>query len=565
MRSAEFDRLLKRARNAAMPPTPAGVLPPHAITRVSEYVPEVIAMIQDIMDRGFAYAAGGSVYFDVPAFSATSTSGHAYGKLVPENVGNSAALEEGEGRLSQSSGLKDKRDSSDFALWKASKEGEPAWPSPWGPGRPGWHIECSAMATAVLKDLTGGSMDIHSGGVDLRFPHHDNELAQAEAALGIGQWVNYFVHSGHLNIDGLKMSKSLKNFIKIGEALKKFSARSLRLLFLMHKYNAPMDYSGESMEQVEALDRLFSSFFDNVKVQLRALQGGAAGLGAASQHYGPRELAALSGLAAAQADLHAALCDDFDTPTAMRVLQRVVRDTNKYMSEGTSVPTVLHNAAAFVTRTFKLFGLIAPQRPIGHVATGASTSKEELLTPYLDALATFRSTVREAAKAKDTGAILAACDALRDEVLPPLGVQLEDAGATSAAAAAAGGSGGASGAAVAAPAIWKLGDPAELLKERDAKQAAAAAKAAAKAAEKERLAKEQAEKARVAAMTPAQFMASLTVPDGTDPMYTQFGEDGLPTADAAGEPLTKAGAKKAAKLFKNHQKAHAKWLKAQAS
>ena len=157
--------------------------------------------------RKYAYESNRSVYFDVKQFDSSPC--HHYAKLVPEAFGDANALAEGEGDLSADGS--EKRSPNDFALWKASKPGEPAWPSPWGEGRPGWHIECSVMASAIL----GASMDIHSGGYDLKFPHHDNELAQAEAYYDNDVWIRYFLHWGHLTIAGCKMSKSLKNFITI--------------------------------------------------------------------------------------------------------------------------------------------------------------------------------------------------------------------------------------------------------------------------------------------------------------------------------------------------------------
>lgn len=148
------------------------VRPPDLLTRVSEYVPEIIDFVQGIVKNGFGYESSGSVYFDTVAFDRHPD--HHYAKLEPWSAGNLKLIEEGEGDLSL--GLSEKRSSSDFALWKKSKPGEPAWDSPWGMGRPGWHIECSAMA----KETLGETMDIHSGGIDLAFPHHDNEIAQSE-------------------------------------------------------------------------------------------------------------------------------------------------------------------------------------------------------------------------------------------------------------------------------------------------------------------------------------------------------------------------------------------------
>ncbi|XP_036355537.1 LOW QUALITY PROTEIN: cysteine--tRNA ligase, cytoplasmic-like [Octopus sinensis] len=249
----------------------SNVMRPDVVPRVTECVPQIVEYIQRIIAHGFAYGQGfigryvsaGSVYFDVPAFSLH----HSYARLVPESVTDLKSLAEGEGSLATSG---EKRSARDFALWKASKEGEPSWDSPWSKvvvrfsveGRPGWHIECSVMATAVF----GAQMDIHSGGHDLKFPHHDNEMAQAEvsflfdgAYFNGGPWVRYFLHSGHLTINGCKMSKSLKNFITIDAALAETSPRRLRLLFLLHVWNQPFDYSPDALAEAATYDRQFST------------------------------------------------------------------------------------------------------------------------------------------------------------------------------------------------------------------------------------------------------------------------------------------------------------------
>ena len=231
------------------------VLRPDVITRVTEYVPQIVSFVEQIVKKGFAYEAEGSVYFDIAAFE---KAGNPYARLRPENKNDESLREEGEGSLGKSLG--GKRGAGDFALWKKSKAGEPLWPSPWGEGRPGWHIECSVMASDVL----GSRMDIHSGGIDLAFPHHDNELAQSEAyfcdhSKGEHNWVNYFLHMGHLSISGSKMSKSLKNFQTIQDALAtNYTSRSMRVVFLMGKWNDGVEISPDMRLQADNWEKTVS-------------------------------------------------------------------------------------------------------------------------------------------------------------------------------------------------------------------------------------------------------------------------------------------------------------------
>lgn len=235
-------------------------LDPDEVTRVTEYGPQIVEFVKKVQDNGFAYKTSeGSIYFDIEAFEAANNS---YARLEPWNRNNKALQADGEGSLTKKTS--EKKSDSDFALWKASKPGEPSWPSPWGDGRPGWHIECSAMAS----DRLGKQMDIHSGGVDLAFPHHDNELAQSEAywqdkCHHNQQWVNYFLHMGHLSIQGSKMSKSLKNFTTIRDALGRgdWTPRGLRIVFLLGGWR-------EGIEITEDTVKAGSSWEDKLDVRI---------------------------------------------------------------------------------------------------------------------------------------------------------------------------------------------------------------------------------------------------------------------------------------------------------
>uniref|UniRef100_A0A5K3FU09 cysteine--tRNA ligase n=1 Tax=Mesocestoides corti TaxID=53468 RepID=A0A5K3FU09_MESCO len=330
------------------------VLDADKLTRVSEYIGPIVAYIQTIIDNGFAYVVeSGSVYFNTKKFA--NTEGHFYAKLVPTAYGDVAKLASGEGDLSAAE--TEKQTFSDFALWKASKPGEPSWPSPWGQGRPGWHIECSVMAS----DAFGESLDIHTGGVDLKFPHHDNELAQAEAFFGHSHWVNYFLHAGHLTISGCKMSKSLKNFITIQDALKQYSARELRFAFLLHSWRDTLDYGAETMNQASAFNKTVSDFLFNVSHTLRLLSSAKPD----TNDELPEALNLSEALAVAEREVFEALCDSIDTRRAMSAIRELINASNQAECSqplASSSPHLIPRAhqsyaiAAFILRLLGVFG-----------------------------------------------------------------------------------------------------------------------------------------------------------------------------------------------------------------
>lgn len=353
------------------------ILPPDVLTRVSEYVPQIVEYIQQIIKNGMAYVSNGSVYFDVNSFDKNAK--HHYAKLVPEAFGDTKQLEDGEGSLSAPT--EDKRSMNDFALWKKSKAGEPWWDSPFGRGRPGWHIECSAMAS----DVCGPKLDIHTGGVDLKFPHHDNELAQSEAYYDDSEWIKYFLHTGHLTIAGCKMSKSLKNFITIQQALEKNSATQLRLAFLLHSWKDTLDYSDNTMEMAVQYERFLNEFFLNVKDLVRTSTTGAAI--DQFQEWRKVENDLQSNLNTAKNNIHTALCDNIDTRTALEIIRELVSQCNVYMRDNKkSVNSILLiKIAQYITELLHIFGAISGLRGgIGFpISTGSGSGDVCIFINYL--------------------------------------------------------------------------------------------------------------------------------------------------------------------------------------
>jgi len=507
-----------------------GVRPPSIMTRVTEYVPQIVSFVEELVRNGTAYESQGSVYMDIGALK---RQGHDYRKLNPASADTTEAqMSEGEGALSCGG---EKRNKNDFALWKASKPGEPSWPSPWGGGRPGWHIECSVMASSTF----GASMDMHAGGSDLKFPHHDNELAQSEAFHGCNQWVNYFLHAGHLNIKGQKMSKSLKNFITIREALTELghTARQIRIMFLLQPWDRAMHYSDQTITEAKAVERKLKDFFGAVKAARRE------DWLARRTDYAPEDEQLSDRIAAFQSAARANLLNNFDTPAVMTDMLQLVADVQEHMraaaAPGVHPPSVLlvSHAAMAVTRMLRIFGVAEQEDlglPLGGGGGGEGGSKEAVVEPYVDALVKFRDAVRARAKETKDSGLLALCDDLRDAKLAPLGVRVEDpTGGTT-------------------DSLWKLDDPATLLKEIADKEAKAREKEAAKLRNKLQEKEKELEKARAAEVEPAQLFRQAKHAG----KYSQFDERGVPTLDGDGTALTKSASKAAEKEYAAHMKAH---------
>ncbi|CAK0769551.1 cysteine--tRNA ligase [Gammaproteobacteria bacterium] len=360
-----------------------GVLPPDIEPRATDSISLIQTMIGQLLASGYAYqASNGDVYYDVSRFVP-------YGRLSgkhPEELRAGARVEV----------MEAKNDPLDFVLWKAAKPGEPAWGSPWGIGRPGWHIECSAMSTASL----GNHFDIHGGGADLQFPHHENEIAQSEAATG-EPFVNYWMHNGFVRVDDEKMSKSLGNFFTVREVLTHYSPEVLRFFIIASHYRSPLNYSDQNLDAARAaLTRLYTAL----------------------RSFTPND-EAIAGEFTTR--FHATMEDDFNTAEAVAVCFDLAREINRVRSENSEHAARL---AGELRQLGGILGLLQEDPDTfmhGGKGSGAVGERLECVldTPPIDATAIEAAiNARQAArKAKD----FAASDRIRDE-LKRQGVVLED-------------------------------------------------------------------------------------------------------------------------------------------
>ncbi len=346
------------------------ILPPDIEPRATKHIQEILDMVGTLLEKGFAYAAvNGDVYFSVNKFPN-------YAKLSKRNLDEmlaGARVEVDEA----------KEDARDFALWKAAKEGEPGWDSPWGFGRPGWHIECSAMSTKCLGD----TFDIHGGGSDLIFPHHENEIAQSECATG-NDFARYWMHNGPLRIDDEKMSKSLGNFFTIREVLEKYSPEVIRYFLISSHYRSGINYSEDNLSQAQAaLERFYNA--------LKGIDAGAVAPTADTVY---------------EKSFRAAMEDDFNTPEAIGALFDLAREINRLKQDDADAAAGL---SALLISLGSVLGVL--QLPADEFLRQGS---ENIDTVYIEELIARRNTARAE---KDW----AMADQIRDE-LQVLNVILED-------------------------------------------------------------------------------------------------------------------------------------------
>ncbi|XP_038214212.1 probable cysteine--tRNA ligase, mitochondrial [Zerene cesonia] len=356
---------------------------PMIVTRVSDHMNTIENFIKNLIDSNMAYMAkDGSVYFDTTKF-------HLYGKLQSTQDHGEPSDEF-------------KKNNMDFALWKAYKPGEPSWQTQWGDGRPGWHIECSAMVSKIF----GSQLDFHAGGIDLKFPHHENEEAQSCAFHSTRQWANYWIHIGHLNLKDTKMSKSLQNTISIPNLLETYSADTFRMACLLSNYRHPMEYSDQMMKMAQEVVNKFKFFLKDVSVYVNNSHEGSA-----SYNY-----KLLNSLQLTEEKNLEALKSDFDTPTCINSMLSLMSNANTIMKIDTAnfypVPMIL--IADYILDMLTKFGLQMKE-----------STEHNISNSLIDTLVEFRHTVREnALKAKDKE-LLTSCDIVRDK-MKSVKIQIND-------------------------------------------------------------------------------------------------------------------------------------------
>ena len=342
--------------------------------KATEEIPDMIEMVKTLIDKGYAYEVNGTVYFRTRKFKD-------YGKLSKKNIDD---LRSGNRDLLVS-GVDEKEDPLDFVLWKPKKEGEPSWPSPWGDGRPGWHLECSVMSKKYIGDV----IDIHAGGEDLVFPHHENEIAQSEAANGT-EFARYWMHNGFLKINNEKMSKSLGNFFTVREIAEKYPLQVIRFFMLSAHYRSPLNFSADLVEASKnGLERILTAVD-----RLKSISG----------TDGEKDKAVAEEMEAFVKKYEAAMDDDLNTADAISVIFELVKYANVNVTEESTKATV-ELVLNTVTKLCDILGIITEK-------------KEEILDSDIEALIEERQAAR---KAKD----FARADEIRDQ-LSDMGIILED-------------------------------------------------------------------------------------------------------------------------------------------
>ncbi|MFX0168783.1 MAG: cysteine--tRNA ligase [Candidatus Hodarchaeota archaeon] len=371
-----------------------GVKRATAFPKATQHIDDMIEYIQKLVKKGFAYEAEGSVYFRVPKF-------RGYGKLSRQEPQEQAAMDADEAKTSE------KENPADFALWKAMKPQEPYWESPWGKGRPGWHIECSVMAAKYL----GEPIDIHGGGLDLVFPHHENEIAQSEALSG-KPFVRYWMHNGFLTVNKEKMSKSLGNFFTIQEITARYDPEVVRLFLISSHYRSPIDFSDAQLEEAQArLTRIHNS----IDLLLRRLRDALTEEAQDPVKPSEADTKLWQALEVLRSEFETAMDEDFNTPVALASLSTFLSTLNTQLATAQTITAgTLQKTVELLDEIGEVFGLYRNRMATMISDAAASSRVDDLVQLLID----LRNSAR---KHKD----FATADRIRDN-LKTLGILLED-------------------------------------------------------------------------------------------------------------------------------------------
>lgn len=378
-----------------------GVCEPDIKCRATDFIPKIIEFIGKLVDSKSAYTTtDGSVYFNVSQYPN-------YGKL--QNISTETE--------STQSTDNHKKSPADFALWKAAKSNEPSWMTPWGPGRPGWHIECSTMASSLF----GQSIDFHSGGLDLRFPHHENEEAQSCSYHKTDQWVNYWIHTGHLHVQGHldKMSKSLNNTISIQEMLNKYEADQFRMACLLSNWQNRMDFGSEIMDGASSVLKRFKDFHNNINAFLKGLKPQVSINSV--DIYNELEQTIIS--------IDESLKDNFNTAqsidalhTLVTFVNRAMTTTNQSLYQSTDFG-VLISVDKFLLKFLNILGIQLDRLDVKNISKNTSFNCEK----FIDDILLIRNDIRGTAVATKNQKLFQHCDQIRNS-LKSCGIDVKDHG-----------------------------------------------------------------------------------------------------------------------------------------
>ena len=384
----------------------------------------------------------------------------------------------------------------------------------------------------MSSSIFGKTLDIHSGGIDLRFPHHDNEIAQTEAHDDSKQWINYFLHTGHLKIEGLKMSKSLKNFKKITDFINLYTPNAFRLYFCNSKWDCDMDFTENGLSMASANDKKIAEFFQNVKVWARENDLKK------DLKFNEEDNKLNTFFEEVKKNVHNSFCDNFNTPGVVSNILELIRSTYEYQEKSSKAKNLklhlIYTIAKFISDIIKCLGLVYNTDFVDYFRLSegdAGKNAEEILSPFMDIITKFRHEVKNAIVVeKDEKKILKLCDQLRDETLPELGVRIEDKGNEGS--------------------LWKFFDKEQYKKEKEKEKEL-------KENKKKQKEEEAKQREMKLSMTAKEYYATMT------DKYSAFDEEGIPIKNAKGNDISKEQYNKLKKEFAKHDKQHQKWLEQQ--